>query len=411
MYTCQICEKVQFESTKSLGHHLRSHKIRPKEYYDRYMKADGEGLCKHCGDETKFEKMSEGYRIYCSRSCMQEHKIGTHHTAEAKAKISASSRGHKKPAGFGENVAERNRGREVSGETRERLREARTGHTVSAVTRERMSESQRAGWDKLSPEERERLLSGLSKSRGFAGHSHSEESKVKTSAALAKTNDDPEVKTRRSSAQAGKTHSEETKAKIGDVHRGKEVSADTRAKQSDAHTGTIPSEETRQKMSESAKGNTSGKANAGVSKSPEHVEKVAATHRGRKREGQALENIQAHLAKTNSGFGHLLREGKPNKLEARFDEMTPEDVIFCSGRFWRSDGTGNMSPDFLVMDQKKVIEIYGDYWHKDDDPKDRIARWLAVGYDCIIFWEHEVNNDPQAVLSRLEGFCEEAVIA
>jgi hypothetical protein len=68
MVICKLCGK-ECRDFKGLSSHLsRAHKISSKEYYDTYLKKDGEGVCK-CGKETVFENINIGYRIYCSASC------------------------------------------------------------------------------------------------------------------------------------------------------------------------------------------------------------------------------------------------------------------------------------------------------------------------------------------------------
>lgn len=40
-----------------------------RDYYDLYIKQNGEGICKTCGKETKFERGT--YRVFCCVSCMR----------------------------------------------------------------------------------------------------------------------------------------------------------------------------------------------------------------------------------------------------------------------------------------------------------------------------------------------------
>lgn len=59
---------------------------------------------------------------------------------------------------------------------------------------------------------------------------------------------------------------------------------------------------------------------------------------------------------------------------------------------------GGKNPDFInVNGQKKLIELYGSYWHKDDDPKERINHFKKYGFDTLIIWEQELKN-----ISKLE---------
>ena len=65
---CKICDK----EVKNLGLHIsqaHKNKITPKEYYDKYLKSEGEGICPVCGKETKFNKFSKGYFECCSIQC------------------------------------------------------------------------------------------------------------------------------------------------------------------------------------------------------------------------------------------------------------------------------------------------------------------------------------------------------
>ena len=67
---CEICKK----EFKDKQHITRFHKISLKEYYDKYLKRENEGICLCCGKETKFYNLKCGYKRYCSKSCSA--KIG-----------------------------------------------------------------------------------------------------------------------------------------------------------------------------------------------------------------------------------------------------------------------------------------------------------------------------------------------
>lgn len=61
--------------------------------------------------------------------------------------------------------------------------------------------------------------------------------------------------------------------------------------------------------------------------------------------------------------------------------------------------TGNFSnwingknPDFTHIEEKKVIELFGDYWHQGEDPNIRINHFNESGYECLIIWEHELKD-------------------
>ena len=67
MFKCQICNK-EFEKRRSLSAHISGHSMSIKEYYDKHIKKEDEGICK-CGKETKFTGLEFGYQKYCSPKC------------------------------------------------------------------------------------------------------------------------------------------------------------------------------------------------------------------------------------------------------------------------------------------------------------------------------------------------------
>lgn len=67
---CKICNK-EFEMNQGLSHHIKSiHNLNKKDYYDTYIKTKNDGICKTCGKLTTFISLTEGYRQYCSHSCV-----------------------------------------------------------------------------------------------------------------------------------------------------------------------------------------------------------------------------------------------------------------------------------------------------------------------------------------------------
>lgn len=67
LFICQICRK-EVKNLNGLTQHIRKiHKLKTKDYYDKYIKTDEEGICPCCGSNTKFNKF--GYRRFCSKRC------------------------------------------------------------------------------------------------------------------------------------------------------------------------------------------------------------------------------------------------------------------------------------------------------------------------------------------------------
>jgi hypothetical protein len=74
METCEIC-KESFKNLKGLTTHVNSkHKLNGKEYYDEYLKKEGEGQCIVCGSETTYRNVGVGYLGNCSMKCRNKNK-------------------------------------------------------------------------------------------------------------------------------------------------------------------------------------------------------------------------------------------------------------------------------------------------------------------------------------------------
>jgi len=68
---CKLCGK-KFETTKGLSIHLKSKHNFSKEdfknYYDKYLKKENEGKCIYCGEEAIFFNLTRGYHRICKSS-------------------------------------------------------------------------------------------------------------------------------------------------------------------------------------------------------------------------------------------------------------------------------------------------------------------------------------------------------
>ena len=110
------------------------------------------------------------------------------------------------------------------------------------------------------------------------------------------------------------------------------------------------------------------------------------------------------LKKMRQGF-----QNSPNKLETYFFENTPEIVKFTGdGKVWINFNNGKLkNPDFVIDGTNKVIELFGDYWHKGEDTDELIQQYKEVGYDCLVFWESEIRENYPMVLARVLSFVED----
>lgn len=67
MIKCLICNKEYNNRTGFCNHINRKHGLTKKDYYDKYIKQDGEGICKYkdCTNNTTFFDIENGYADCC----------------------------------------------------------------------------------------------------------------------------------------------------------------------------------------------------------------------------------------------------------------------------------------------------------------------------------------------------------
>lgn len=101
------------------------------------------------------------------------------------------------------------------------------------------------------------------------------------------------------------------------------------------------------------------------------------------------------------------RGAAPNKIELRFEKF----LNFLYPNEWKYVGDGQLiingrCPDFVNINGKKqIIELYGDYWHRGQDPQDRIKIFKPFGYETLVIWEKELK-DIELLKMKIEKFGE-----
>lgn len=100
---------------------------------------------------------------------------------------------------------------------------------------------------------------------------------------------------------------------------------------------------------------------------------------------------------------------KQNQLESKLNLLL--NNILPGEYKYVGDGEiiiGGFNPDFINCNgKKKIIELYGDYWHKtmkylERDPR-RIKAYKKYGYKTLIIWEKELK-DIEKVKNRVLFF-------
>jgi hypothetical protein len=134
---CEICGR-EFKNYISLGQHLRACKITSNEYYDRFLRKDGEGICPICGKETTYLNLGKGYRKFCSNKCARSGKnnpmFGKHHSEETREKMSDAKKGRRLSEETKKKLSDANKGennfwygKHHTEETKKKISNARKG--------------------------------------------------------------------------------------------------------------------------------------------------------------------------------------------------------------------------------------------------------------------------------------------
>lgn len=95
---------------------------------------------------------------------------------------------------------------------------------------------------------------------------------------------------------------------------------------------------------------------------------------------------------------------RPTRIELTLSEIIQElDLPYeyvGDGQFW----LGFKCPDFLnINGQKKLIELFGDYWHKPQDELERKKHFARYGFQTLVIWESELK-DQETLNHKLLSF-------
>lgn len=175
----------------------------------------------------------------------------------------------------------------------------------------------------------------------------------------------------------GRSHTEETKQRMAKSLTGRKHTKKSKNLMSDSKKGVVFSEEHKRRISESCKGRKC---------SEETKERMA---RANKKKWENSDYRGSVIR--NSRLSMKITPNKSEqKLQQLLDNRFPEE--------WKFVGDGSFilngyNPDFInVNGKKQIIELFGDYWHKGEDPADRAKLFEPYGFKTLVIWEHELKN-------------------
>ena len=94
---------------------------------------------------------------------------------------------------------------------------------------------------------------------------------------------------------------------------------------------------------------------------------------------------------------------RPTRPELALHEiLISNDYLYeytGDGSFW----IGPKNPDFIWLEQNRIIELFGSYWHKKSEVELRTKIFAEYGYDSLIIWDYELDNE-ETLLTKLKEF-------
>lgn len=104
------------------------------------------------------------------------------------------------------------------------------------------------------------------------------------------------------------------------------------------------------------------------------------------------------------------RHSFPNKLEQKFwddiDKLVPNEFKY-NGDCREEVLIGGKVPDFVNQDKKKIIEVFGNYWHTlpgKMSASETIQHYKKYNYECLIVWEKDYVNNRDETLKRVQNY-------
>jgi len=212
-----------------------------------------------------------------------------------------------------------------------------------------------------------------------------------------------------------KHHSNETKKKISDKTKGKNVSKDVRKKMSITKKEMYKNGELKHTFKKGCESPFKGKKRPSFcgennpAKRKDVRDKISITKIGnlnpaKRKEVRDKISKKAKQRFSNEIWLNFFKNSfniKPNKPEKVLIDLL--QILFGNSYKYTGDFSywlGRRNPDFISISNKKIIELFGDYWHgetitgikKHDHEKERIKHFKSFGFETLIIWEHELKN-------------------
>jgi len=137
------------------------------------------------------------------------------------------------------------------------------------------------------------------------------------------------------------------------------------------------------------------------------LEKSGLKRRGRTKEAGDINAIKSseRMKIKNPMFdpairvkAHINLNRAPSRPEKVIIEKNYPNLEYTgNGKFWVSlDNSRNKNPDFVLRPfhiHHKVIEVWGEYWHRNENPEDLVAAYRKCGITCLIIPDSSIKRN------------------
>lgn len=223
----------------------------------------------------------------------------------------------------------------------------------------------------------------------------------------------PETLSRVRAVFTGRQHTTKTREKISKARKGKKMPEEYRQRLSmtmkgdgNPFYGRQHSPKTRALLSELIKGKRNSPSTEFTS---ERMKKLCQTPKEKERRSRTSKQLWQSKEYAEKTLNAILKSlaRRPNKLELKaiglLDKNFPNE--------WQYTGNGKvilgkLIPDFInVNGKKKVIEIFGEYWHTGERTKNRpnltkegrIKEYQQLGFGCLVLWDRDLEDEEKAI--------------
>ena len=108
---------------------------------------------------------------------------------------------------------------------------------------------------------------------------------------------------------------------------------------------------------------------------------------------------------------------KPTKPELELDNLLKSINLKYKYVGDHSCWIGGKNPDFINKENKKIIELFGEWWHgakrtgksKIESEKEIKDHYNKYGYNCLVIWEFDLS-DSEFLKNKLKKFTEENIL-